>query len=112
VGKALEYYSKIDVLVNSAGPAIQMPVEQTTLSDWQQILDSSQKQQQRSTFPDFWDWVEYKRSEIVVGSGAIISAAYQFFPGLMQWAMQRTVKTHAGECRWVPQANRRSKPDQ
>ncbi|MEB3217710.1 MAG: SDR family oxidoreductase [Nostocales cyanobacterium 94392] len=35
-----------------------------------------------------WDAVKYQKDEIVVGSGSFMSAAYKFFPGLMQFAMQ------------------------
>ncbi|MCJ8283078.1 MAG: SDR family NAD(P)-dependent oxidoreductase [Rivularia sp. ALOHA_DT_140] len=35
-----------------------------------------------------WDAVKYKKDEIVVGSGSFMTAAYKFFPGLMQLAMQ------------------------
>ncbi|MEO0687151.1 MAG: SDR family oxidoreductase [Cyanobacteria bacterium J06649_11] len=35
-----------------------------------------------------WDAVKYKKDEIVVGSGSFMTAAYKFFPGLMQFAMQ------------------------
>ena len=35
-----------------------------------------------------WDAVKHQKDEVVVGSGSIMSAAYKFFPGLMQFAMQ------------------------
>ncbi|MEM6403192.1 MAG: SDR family oxidoreductase [Cyanobacteria bacterium P01_D01_bin.116] len=35
-----------------------------------------------------WDVVKHQKDEIVVGSGSIMSVAYKFFPGLMQFAMQ------------------------
>ncbi|MDY6902985.1 MAG: SDR family oxidoreductase [Cyanobacteriota bacterium] len=35
-----------------------------------------------------WDAVNHNKDEIIVGSGSIMSAAYKFFPGLMQFAMQ------------------------
>ncbi|MGF1677516.1 MAG: SDR family NAD(P)-dependent oxidoreductase [Rivularia sp. (in: cyanobacteria)] len=35
-----------------------------------------------------WNAVKYQKDEIVVGSGSFMSAAYKFFPGLMQFAMQ------------------------
>ncbi|MEL6162596.1 MAG: SDR family oxidoreductase, partial [Cyanobacteria bacterium J06628_3] len=35
-----------------------------------------------------WDAVKYKKDEIVVGTGSLMTAAYKFFPGLIQFAMQ------------------------
>jgi short-subunit dehydrogenase len=35
-----------------------------------------------------WDAVKHQKDEVVVGSGSFMSAAYKFFPGLMQMAMQ------------------------
>ncbi|MBE9215110.1 SDR family oxidoreductase [Plectonema cf. radiosum LEGE 06105] len=35
-----------------------------------------------------WNAVKHQKDEIVVGSGSFMSAAYKFFPGLMQFAMQ------------------------
>ena len=35
-----------------------------------------------------WDVVKYQKDEIIVGSGAIMSAAYKFFPGLVELGMQ------------------------
>jgi len=35
-----------------------------------------------------WDAVKHRKDEVVVGSGSVMSAAYKFFPGLMQFAMQ------------------------
>ena len=39
VEKALECYDAIDVLVNNAGICMTAPMSQTTLSDWQQIIN-------------------------------------------------------------------------
>jgi short-subunit dehydrogenase len=39
-----------------------------------------------------WDTVKHKRSEVVVGSATTLATAYRFFPGLMQWVMQRSVQ--------------------
>lgn len=41
VCKALEHYGAIDVLVNNAGIYISGPVEQFSLSDWHQVVDTN-----------------------------------------------------------------------
>jgi len=41
VHKALEHYSSIDVLVNNAGIYVSGPVEQFSLSDWHQVVDTN-----------------------------------------------------------------------
>ncbi|MBW4565549.1 MAG: SDR family oxidoreductase [Mojavia pulchra JT2-VF2] len=41
VEKALEYYGYIDVLVNNAGIYASGPIEQFSLSDWHQVIDTN-----------------------------------------------------------------------
>lgn len=36
-----------------------------------------------------WDAVKHQRSEVVVGSAAVMATSYRLFPDLMQWVMQR-----------------------
>lgn len=195
VQKALDFYGVIDVLVNNAGICMTGPMENTTLTDWQQImntnfwsylytiqallpqflgrgsgaivnvgsfggkmplpymtayctskyavtgltetlrlelgpkgihvcavqpgvtnsdfmeraqfrgrddLESQERHQQMSSLlkmplasqPEdvakaIWDAVKNQRSEVVVGTEAVIATTYQLFPNLMQWVMQR-----------------------
>ncbi len=41
VQKSLEFYNTIDVLVNNAGICLSGPVEQTSLEDWQNIINTN-----------------------------------------------------------------------
>lgn len=52
------------------------------------FLESSLASKPQDVADAIWDAVKYQKDEIVVGSGAIMSAAYKFFPGLIQLAMQ------------------------
>jgi short-subunit dehydrogenase len=42
-----------------------------------------------------WDAVKHQKDEVVVGSGSVMSAAYKFFPGLMQFAMQTSLTANS-----------------
>lgn len=37
-----------------------------------------------------WDAVNYQKSDVLVGSAKVSNAAYQWFPGLMQWIFRKT----------------------
>lgn len=41
VDKAIAHFGQVDLLVNNAGICLTGPVEKTTLSDWQQIMDTN-----------------------------------------------------------------------
>lgn len=41
VNKALDFYSNIDVLVNNAGICLTGPIENTSLNDWRQMMDTN-----------------------------------------------------------------------
>ncbi|MEA5618728.1 SDR family oxidoreductase [Cronbergia sp. UHCC 0137] len=54
------------------------------------LLNTSVASQPEDVAKAIWDVVKYRKNEVVVGSGAMFSTLYQFFPGLMQWAMQKS----------------------
>lgn len=63
---ALDFYSQIDVLINNAGICLTGAIENTSLSDWQRIMDTN-----------FWGYV-YTIEQLVPhfiarGSGAIVN---------------------------------------
>ena len=66
VQKALDFYGAIDVLVNNAGICMTGPMENTTLSDWQQIMNTN-----------FWSYLYTIQALLPQflerGSGAIIN---------------------------------------
>jgi short-subunit dehydrogenase len=40
-----------------------------------------------------WNVVKHPQAEVVVGNTAVATATYRFAPGLMNWILQRTMKT-------------------
>ena len=56
------------------------------------FLESPAASKPQDVADAIWDAVKHQKDEVVVGAGSVMSAAYKFFPGLMQFAMQTSTK--------------------
>lgn len=59
----------------------------------QQLLKSPLTSQPEDVAKAIWDVVKHPQAEVIVGTAAAATATYRFAPALMNWILQRTLKT-------------------
>jgi short-subunit dehydrogenase len=57
-----------------------------------QVLSTPVVEKPENVAQAIWEAVKHQRSEVVVGSANVSKAAYQLFPGLMQWIFRQGFK--------------------
>jgi len=68
---------------------------QARVDQLNQVLSTPVVEKPEDVAQAIWDAVKHQRSEVLVGSANVSKAAYNFFPGIMQWLFRQGFKQKA-----------------